>query len=44
MSSCHAPAIELGSTDINAGNFLSISTLVSNCQGLITADKEASMV
>ena len=41
---CHALAIELGSTDFNAGNVPSISTLVSSCQGLITADKEAPTV
>jgi len=41
---CHALAIELGSTDFNAGNIPSITTLVSCCQGLITADKEASTV
>ena len=39
---CHALGIELGSTDFNAGNIPSITTLVSCCQGLITADKEAS--
>ena len=41
---CHALAIELGSTDFNAGNIPSISTLVSCCQGLITVDKEGSAV
>ena len=41
---CHALAIELGSTDFNAGNVPSISTLANCCQGLITADKEASIV
>ena len=39
---CHALAVELGSTDFNADNTPSISTLVSCCQGLITVDKEAS--
>jgi len=39
---CHALAIELGSTDFSANNVPSISTLTSCCQGLITADKEAS--
>ena len=38
---CHALAIELGSTDFNAGNIPSIVTLVSCCQGLISVDKDA---
>ena len=41
---CHALAIELGSTEFNAGNIPSMTTLVSCCQGFITADKEASTV
>ena len=41
---CYALAVKLGSTDFNAGNIPSISTLVSCCQGLITVDKEASTV
>ena len=41
---CHALAIELGSTDFNAGSIPSISTLVSCFQGLITVDKEESGV
>ena len=41
---CHALAVKLGSTDFNASNPPSISTLVSCCQGLITVDKEASTV
>ena len=41
---CHALAVELGSTDFSAENVLSVSTLVSSCQGLITVDKEASTV
>jgi len=36
---CHALAIQLGSTDFNAGNIPSITTLVSCCQGLISVDK-----
>jgi len=40
----HALAIELGSTDFNAGNIPSITTLMNCCQGLITVDKEASTV
>ena len=39
---CHALAVELGSTNFNADNVPSISTLVSCCQGLIIVDKEAS--
>ena len=41
---CHALAVELGSTDFKSGNVSSISTLVSCCQGLITVDKEVSIV
>ena len=41
---CHALAIDLGSTDFNADNIPSVTTLVSCCQGLITVDKEASTV
>jgi len=41
---CHALAIELGSTDFNAGNIPSLTTLVGCCQGLITVDKEALTV
>jgi len=39
---CYALAIELGSTNLNADNIPSTSTLVSCCQGLITMDKKAS--
>jgi len=39
---CQALAIDLGSTDFNASNIPSITTLVGCCQGLITMDKEAS--
>ena len=39
---CHALAIELGSTDFDAGNIPSIMTLVGCCQGLIVVDKEES--
>jgi len=39
---CHALAIELGSTDFDAGNIPSIMTLVGCCQGLIIVDKEES--
>jgi len=41
---CYALAVELGSTDFNPDNVPSISTLVGCCQGLITVDKEASIV
>jgi len=41
---CNALAIELGSTDFNAGNIPPITTVVSCCQGLITVDKKASTV
>ena len=41
---CHALAVELGSTQFNAGNVPSMSTLVTCCQGLITVDKEESTV
>jgi len=41
---CHALAVELGSTYLNALNTPSISTLVACCQGLITVDREASTV
>jgi len=41
---CHALAVELGSKDFNAGNVPSISTVVSCCQGLVSLDKEASVV
>ena len=41
---CHALAVQLGSTDFDAGNIPLVSTLVNCCQGLITVDKEASAV
>jgi len=41
---CQALAVELGSTDFNADNAPSISTVVGCCQGLITLDKERSTV
>ena len=40
----HALAVQPGSTDFNAGNIPSMSTLVNCYQGLITVDKEASTV
>jgi len=41
---CHAIAVELGSTDFNADNVASITTLVASCQGLITVGKEGFTV
>jgi len=41
---CNALAVQLGSTVFDATNIPSMSTLVSCCQGLITVDKEASIV
>nr|AHE80946.1 hypothetical protein [Tuber indicum] len=41
---CCALAVELGSTDFNANNIPSMSTLIGCCQGLITVGKEASAV
>jgi len=41
---CHALAVQLGSTDFDARNIPSMSTLLNCCQGLITVDKEASTV
>ena len=40
---CHALAVEPGSTEFNAGNVPSMSTLVTCCQGLITVDKESTV-
>ena len=39
---CYALVVGLGSTDFNAANIPSITTLVSCCQGLIAVDKEES--
>ena len=41
---CYALAVELSSRDFDTNNIPSITTLVSCCQGLIAADKEASIV
>jgi len=41
---CYALAVHLGSTDFDAGNIPSMSTLLNCCQGLVTVDKEASTV
>jgi len=41
---CQALGVQLGSADFDAGNIPSMSTLVNCCQGLITVDKEASIV
>jgi len=40
----HALAIQLGSKDFNNANAPSISTLVDCCQGLITVNKDGSVV
>jgi len=39
---CHALAVEIGSTNFNADNIPSISTVLSCCQGLISVDRETS--
>ena len=41
---CHALAVEIGTTDFDPENIPSIDTLLHCCQGLITVDKEASIV
>jgi len=41
---CHALAVEIGSTDINANNVPSIRTVLGCCQGLATVDKGSSTV
>ena len=41
---CYALAVEPGSTDFNAGNVPSMATVLGCCRGLITVDKEASIV
>jgi len=41
---CHALAVEIGSSDINANNVPSIRTLLACCQGLATVDKKSSTV
>jgi len=41
---CQALGVQPGSTELDAGNIPSMSTLVNCCQGLITVDKEASTV
>jgi len=41
---CHALAVEIGSADFNPENVALIATLLGCCQGLITVDKEASIV
>ena len=41
---CYALAVDLSSTDFNAENIPSISTVVGCCQGLIAVDKEESTV
>ena len=41
---CHALGVELGSRDFSTNNAPSVSTLVNCCQGLITVEKEGSIV
>jgi len=41
---CHALAVELGSTEFDAGNVPWMSTLVGCCQGLVMVDEETSTV
>ena len=41
---CHALAVEKDSTDFNADDIPSISTVVGCCQGLISVDEETSTV
>jgi len=41
---CHALAVEMGAMDFDPENIPSIGTLLHCCQGLITVDKEASIV
>lgn len=41
---CHALAVEIGSTNLNAENVPSVGTLLGCCQGLFTVDQEASIV
>ena len=40
----HALAVEIGSMDLDADNAPSIVTVLSCCQGLVTMDKESSVV
>jgi len=39
---CHALGVEIGSADLDGDNVPLIGTLLSCCQGLVAADKEAS--
>ena len=41
---CHALAVEIGSSDINANNVPSIRTVLVCCQGLVAVDKGSSTV
>jgi len=41
---CYALAVEIGVTDLDPENVPLIGTLLDCCQGLITVDKEASIV
>jgi len=41
---CHALAVEIGSPHLNSDNVPSIGTLLACCQGLVTLDKDSSIV
>ena len=41
---CHAPAIRIGSNNLDNDDIPTISTLLGCCQGLVTVDKGASTV
>ena len=41
---CHALAVEVGSTDVNADNVPSIRTVLGCCQGLAIVDKRSSSI
>ena len=41
---CHALGVEVGSPNLDADDVPSIGTLLACCQGLVTVDKETSMV
>jgi len=41
---CHALAVEIGSSDLNANNVPSIQTVLACCQGLIAIDKSSSTI
>ena len=41
---CHALGVEIGSPDLDTDNVPSIETVLACCQGLVSVDREASMV